>query len=79
MVVNVNRLHQMPSRPLSVLCTLMEAWNQSGPDHAKVFTVEAQVGETVIGQGTGPSKKAAEQEAAFNGIRFYQQDSTQGE
>ena len=52
---------------------------ESGPDHAKVFTVEAQVGETVIGQGTGPSKKAAEQEAAFNGIRFYQQDSTQGE
>ena len=28
---------------------------------------------------TAEPEKAAEQEAAFHGIRFYQQDSTQGE
>jgi ribonuclease III len=35
-----------------------------GPDHAKLFTVEVKVGDTVLGRGTGKSKKAAEMEAA---------------
>ncbi len=35
-----------------------------GPDHAKEFTVEVKAGETVLGWGTGQSKKAAEMEAA---------------
>lgn len=35
-----------------------------GPEHAKAFTVEVWVAETSYGQGTGPSRKAAEQEAA---------------
>ena len=35
-----------------------------GPDHAKQFTVEVKAGETVLGRGTGRSKKAAEMEAA---------------
>ncbi|HVR30561.1 MAG TPA: ribonuclease III [Thermoanaerobaculia bacterium] len=37
---------------------------QSGPDHAKVFTVEVVIGGEVAGSGTGRSKKAAELEAA---------------
>ena len=36
----------------------------SGPEHAKVFTVEARVGEHLIGRATGTSKKAASQQAA---------------
>ena len=35
-----------------------------GPDHGKTFTVEAVLGELVLGRGSGKSKKAAEQEAA---------------
>ena len=35
-----------------------------GPDHAKQFVVEAIVGETAMGQGTGKNKQGAEQEAA---------------
>lgn len=37
---------------------------EEGPDHAKVFTVEARIDGNVFGVGKGSSKKAAEQEAA---------------
>ena len=36
----------------------------TGPDHGKTFTVEVSDGETVLGKGSGKSKKAAESEAA---------------
>jgi len=36
----------------------------AGPDHDKRFTVEVRVGDTVLGRGTGKSKKIAETEAA---------------
>jgi len=35
-----------------------------GPDHARVFTVEVLLGDKVLGEGRGPSKKQAELEAA---------------
>jgi len=36
----------------------------SGPDHARIFTVEVEVGGKVYGQENGPSKQAAAQAAA---------------
>lgn len=36
----------------------------SGPEHAKVFTVEARAGDRLISRATGTSKKAASQQAA---------------
>jgi len=36
----------------------------SGPDHAKVFTVEVTIEDKPAGRGSGPSKKEAEQAAA---------------
>jgi ribonuclease III len=36
----------------------------SGPDHAKVFTVEARIGEHLTSRAMGSSKKAASQQAA---------------
>jgi ribonuclease III len=36
----------------------------SGPDHAKVFTVEARIGEHLVTRASGTSKKAASQQAA---------------
>lgn len=39
--------------------------SESGPDHDKVFVVNAMVGKEVIGTGTGKSKKQAEQQAAY--------------
>jgi ribonuclease-3 len=38
--------------------------DSSGPDHAKVFTVEVQVNGKIYGQGAGSSKHAAAQMAA---------------
>ena len=42
--------------------------NESGPDHNKSFTVEVQIDNQVISTGTGPTKKAAEQEAAYRAL-----------
>ena len=40
----------------------------TGPDHGKIFTVEVRLGETVLGRGSGKSKKAAESEAARSAL-----------
>ena len=37
---------------------------ESGPDHHKEFSVEVRLNSNVIGQGTGKSKREAEQAAA---------------
>ncbi len=39
-----------------------------GPDHARVFTATVVVGDTVLGIGEGPSKKAAEADAALGAV-----------
>ena len=41
---------------------------EEGPDHNKVFYVEAYIGENCYGTGKGRTKKAAEQEAAYQAI-----------
>ena len=38
--------------------------DEEGPDHAKTFTASAVVGQSVLGEGVGRSKKEAEQRAA---------------
>ena len=40
--------------------------SESGPDHDKLFVVNAVVGDEVIGTGQGKSKKQAEQQAAYS-------------
>lgn len=45
---------------------------ESGPDHNKSFTVEVRVGEKKLGEGTGHTKKAAEQEAAYQALLIIQ-------
>ncbi|MGE5507917.1 MAG: ribonuclease III [Chitinophagales bacterium] len=41
-----------------------------GPDHARRFLSEVYLGEKLLGRGEGPTKKAAEQEAAAEGLRW---------
>lgn len=41
---------------------------ESGPDHARVFTVGVYLGEEEIARGKGKSKQEAEQEAARNAL-----------
>ncbi|HET9110795.1 MAG TPA: ribonuclease III [Ktedonobacterales bacterium] len=43
--------------------------SQDGPSHDRVFTVEALLGEVVIGRGQGHSKREAEQAAAHAALR----------
>ena len=45
-----------------------ELVGEEGPDHAKVFKVEAKIGSESVGGGEGPTKKAAEQEAAYHAL-----------
>lgn len=44
-----------------------------GPDHARVFTARVLLGGEVQGEGTGPSKKVAEQDAAAAAYRRLQE------
>ena len=46
-----------------------EVIGQEGPDHCKTFTVELFVGDRSAGKGTGRSKKAAEQAAAYDAFK----------
>jgi len=39
-----------------------------GPDHDRSFTVEVRVGNTVLGRGSGKSKKSAEAESARSAL-----------
>ena len=45
-----------------------ELIGETGPDHDKVFSVCVKLGEKVIGHGSGHTKKAAEQEAAYEAL-----------
>ena len=46
---------------------------ESGPDHAKTFTVELYLGSNCIGHGKGHSKKQAEQAAARAALELFGQ------
>ena len=45
-----------------------ETLSEEGPEHEKTFTVEAFIGEKSVSTGSGKSKKAAEQQAAYNAL-----------
>lgn len=44
---------------------------QSGPDHMKLFKVEARLNSNVIGRGQGRSKREAEQNAAKEALALF--------
>ena len=43
---------------------------ESGPDHDKHFEVELSLNGTVVGRGSGSSKKRAEQDSAHNAMKL---------
>ena len=45
--------------------------NETGPDHAKTFEVEARLNSNVIGRGTGKTKREAEQNAAKEALELF--------
>ena len=44
--------------------------SEKGPDHDKVFVVEARIDNKKIGTGNGRTKKAAEQQAAYEALNI---------
>ncbi|MDD4877377.1 MAG: ribonuclease III [Dehalococcoidales bacterium] len=49
----------------------------TGPDHDRIFTIEVRTGKTVLGTGSGKSKKMAEAEAARMALSQLSADFTQ--
>lgn len=45
-----------------------ELVSENGPDHNKEFAVEAYLNDVLIGSGSGRTKKAAEQQAAYEAL-----------
>lgn len=45
-----------------------ELVREEGPEHDKYFVVDAMVGDVKVGSGSGHSKKAAEQKAAYEAL-----------
>ena len=58
------RMHQTPR---------YRTVHESGPDHAKEFTVEATIGGEVYGEGKGHSKQQAAQEAARAALAYFEE------
>ncbi len=46
-----------------------ELHSEEGPDHNKVFTMTAFIGERMVGKGKGNSKQVAEQKAAEDALK----------
>ena len=46
-----------------------EIVGESGPDHDKNYEAVAKIAQQVIGRGSGHTKKAAEQQAAYNALK----------
>lgn len=51
-----------------------ELVKEEGPDHNKSFTVNVLIDGQVLGNGTGHTKKAAEQKAAYEAIQKLRQE-----
>lgn len=48
-----------------------EICGESGPEHDKIFEVRVLIGDKIMGEGTGKTKKAAEQKAAYQALLEY--------
>ena len=48
-----------------------ELIDESGPDHDKQFTVAVLVDDERVSEGEGQTKKAAEQQAAYQALLLY--------
>ena len=44
---------------------------ETGPEHDKIFEVEVVIGHKVCGHGKGRTKKAAEQQAAYEALLYF--------
>ncbi len=62
---------QEVSQRIDSLTPSYKVLHEEGPDHDKVFTLGVFVGEQMMGEGIGPSKHVAQQEAAKAALMAY--------
>ena len=60
---------QAPAQPVQNRLT-----GEEGPDHDKHFSVRVRIGEKEYGEGSGSTKKAAEQEAAYHTLLMLKEE-----
>lgn len=63
-----SRLQEMTQERWGVTPTYVSI-SEEGPDHAKTFTVAAQIHERILAQGSGTSKQAAQVAAAQESLK----------
>ena len=68
MFVDSKSLLQEMSQGENLGAIRYEICGESGPEHDKIFEVRVFVGDKNLGEGTGKTKKAAEQHAAYQAI-----------
>ncbi len=56
-----------------------EIIGEDGPEHLKVFTAQVRLNGRVLGQGQGPNKKRAEQEAARTSLEILKREEAEAE
>ena len=54
-----------------------ELTGEEGPEHDKKFHVIAKAGDLFVVKGTGHTKKAAQQQAAYNALLHLKKNGTQ--
>lgn len=57
---------------------MYKVMSEDGPDHEKTFSVGVYVGTKLRGQGSGPSKQAAQQKAAETALEYYEAQVQKG-
>jgi ribonuclease-3 len=62
---------QEQAQSQEIATPVYKVMSEEGPDHDKTFTVGVYVNNNLRGQGTGPSKQAAQQKAAQNALEYY--------
>lgn len=63
---------QEVSQKIDGATPVYKVMSEEGPDHEKVFTLGAYVNGTLMGQGMGPSKQYAQQQAARAALKAYE-------
>ena len=66
---------QEVSQRIDGMTPVYKVLSEEGPDHDKVFTLGVFVGEAMMGEGSGPSKQVAQQEAARAALTAYEAKS----
>jgi ribonuclease-3 len=70
--VDINPKGQLQEllQSISPVSPIYDTVSQSGPEHEKTFVVQVMWGGTVLGKGSGRSKKQAETAAALEALEL---------